>query len=419
MNIESKPSIVIAGGGFGGIRAALDVSRALGRRAKVTLIDKNASHLFVPELYEVAAALAVPDDPYALTLRHTLCIPYTDIFAQHPVEFVQAEIADIDLDRQAVMTRGGAAVAYDYLVIALGSQPADFGIPGVPEYAYQFKTMDDALLINRRIHELMQNIKSGVRQAPLKIFIGGAGFTGIETAAELALCMRRLARAARIHGKPVLVYLFEAGPKILPTISERERALIRERLTRLGVIVMEQAAIEEVGDGLIKLKDGHTMRGDMVIWTAGIEAHRMIRAVKGLELTPRGKIIVGEHLHLPTRNNVFAVGDNIEFVDHATQKPIPSLAYLAIDHGRVAASNIVRSLYGKELMVHKPFYDIWVAPVGGKYAVAHLWRGIVFKGLLGWIVRELVNLRYFFSLLPIRSAVRFYWREMKVFLRND
>ena len=157
----------------------------------------------------------------------------------------------------------------------------------------------------------------------------------------------------------------------------------------------------------------------MTVWTAGIQANEFVRSINGLQCTDKGKLIVGEHLYVPGHRNMFGVGDTIEFIDHATQKPIPSLAYLAADHGRIVAENIVRSIRGQKLAVHKPFYELWVAPVGGKYAIAHLWWGISIKGFFGWVVRELVDLRYFMQILPVRKALKFFIRQQQIFLKND
>lgn len=411
--------ILILGGGFGGIRAALDLEKRLKGVAQITLIDRNSYHLFVPALYEVAAAFNSRTDPFATSLKETIAIPYSQIFSGKKINFVQAELQGVDLERRLVMTRGGSEFSYDYLVLALGSQVADFGIPGVNEYACQFKNIDDAVMLNRKMDLFFSQAARKVKALPIKIYVAGAGFTGIELAAELAVYSKHAAKKHRIKEKAVIVYLFEALPKILPNITQKARELIAERLTKLGVVIMENSAIEQVGDGTVKLKNGQMMQGDCVVWTAGIKANPFLQSINSLNLTPRGKIIVGEHLHLPNYKNVFAVGDNIEFVDHETQKPIPALAYLAVDHGKVVARNIYSSIHEKELMVHRPFYKIWVAPVGGKFAVANLWLGITLSGRLGWMVRNLIDLRYFLSILGLKKSISLFFKEQRVFLRND
>ena len=288
--------VLILGGGFGGIRCALDLGKKLRGQAQITLIDRNGYHLFLPSLYEVASICGLNppagEDLFAVKIRETICIPYGKIFSEKNINFIQAEISTVDLKSKSIRTKGDEVLLYDYLVIALGSQTADFGISGVSEYAYQFKSIDDAVAVNKQIEKLIKKMTSGEKMDPLKILIGGAGFTGIEFAAEISCCIKRKAKDCNVKGKCFQTVLIEAGPKILPIVSERERKIITERLTRLGVVLMENSPIENMGADFVKLKDGRTIEGDMVVWTAGIKANDFLKSIDGLSVTDRGKIIV-------------------------------------------------------------------------------------------------------------------------------
>ncbi len=411
--------VLILGGGFGGVRVALDLDRKLKGQVQITLVDRNNYHLFLPSLYEVASAYGVKKDPFAVKMRKTVCVPYGEIFSGKSINFIQAEISMVDLKTKNVRTKGGEVLFYDYLVIALGSQTADFGIPGVKEYAYQFKSIEDAIAINLKIGKLVKKMASGKKMDPLKILIGGAGFTGIEFAAELSCCIKKIANDYNIKEKYFQVTLIEAGPKILPMVSNSERKIISKRLTELGVVLMENSPIEEVGADFVKLKSGQTLEGDIVVWTAGIKANEFLRNVVGLPLTDQGKVMIDDNLQVQGWKNVFAVGDNQEFVDPKTQKPVPALAYTAVDQGKVVAGNIFNHMYGKKLKPYKPFYGIWIAPVGGKFALAHLWGGWGISGFTGWLVRELVDLRYLISILSLGEALSIFWQEMTMFTKND
>src|SRR3989338_10715244 len=118
--------ILILGGGFGGVRCALDLDKKFKGQVQITLIDKNSYHLFLPSLYEVASVYEKNplsnEDPFAVKMRKTVCIPYGEIFEGKNINFVQAEIIEVDLKTMKVKTKGGEVLAYDYLVIALGSQ---------------------------------------------------------------------------------------------------------------------------------------------------------------------------------------------------------------------------------------------------------------------------------------------------------
>lgn len=415
--------ILILGGGFGGIRCALDLDKKFNNQIQITLVDKNSYHLFLPSIYEVASAYGVNlpagGDNFYVKIRKTVCIPYGEIFADKNINFIQAEIFVVDLKTKSVRTKGGEVLFYDYLVIALGSQTADFGISGIKDYAYQFKNIDDALEINTKIGKLIKKMVSDEKMDPLRILIGGAGFTGVELAAELSHCSKKMCREHNMKNIHVSITLIEAETKILPMISIKERKIISKHLTELGVILMDNSPIEKVGSSFVKLKSGQTLEGDMVIWTAGIKANEFLKSIIGLPLTDKGKIIIDNNLQVRGWKNVFAVGDNQEFIDPKTQKPVPALAYIAIAQGKIVAKNIYNILNGKNLKEYEPHYDIWIAPVGGKFALVHLWNGFGVSGFIGWVIRELVDLRYLISILNFRKGTYLFWQEIKMFTNND
>ena len=417
--------ILILGGGFGGIRCALDIGKKLkgkilAGQIEITLIDKKGYHLFVPALYEVASAYGIKKDPFAVRLKKTICIPYSDIFsADKGVNFIQAEVFSIDLENKKVATRGGEILDYDYLVIALGGQAADFGIPGVKEYAFQFKSLEDGLALNQKLEQLTKEITSGVRQVPIKIAVVGAGFTGIELAAELACCIKKLFKSCNIKGKCERVILLEARSAILPMVSGAERNIILKRLTVLGIEVMENSVVEEVGSDCVKLKNGKRLETDLIIWSAGMRPIDLLEKYTALLLTEKKKIKVDTKLRAADLSGVFALGDSVEFIDPKTLKPVPALAYVAVDQGKVVAKNIINLIKGARMIDYSPFYSAWIAPVGGKYALAHIGGRLLFKGLLGWLAREIVDFRYMVSILSFKNAVFIMWQEINVFIKND
>jgi len=416
--------ILILGGGFGGIRTALDLERKLAPNlskgeAEITLVDKNGYHLFTPDIYEVASAYGIKRDPFAVQLKRTICIPYADIFAKKHINFIQAEITEVDLIGNKVKTGGGHTVEYDYLVFALGSEAADYNIPGVKEYAHQFKTLEDSLFINKSLDELSEQFKSGNRTEPFSFLICGGGFTGVELAAELGCCSKVIKDKCKLRGRCSNISLFEAGPKIMSVIPEKERKIAKERLTDLGIMIIENSPIEEIGSDFIKLKSGQKVNGDLIIWTTGIKPNRIISEVKNLPLSQSGKITTEITLHVKGYQNIFAVGDSAEVIDPKTQRGIPALAYVAVNQGKIVAGNIFNSINNKKMVNYKPFYDISIVPIGGKYAVAHLWGGWIIKGFWGWIIRQLVDIRYLLSIFPINKTLDIYWNEVTIFSRND
>ncbi|MBI2669621.1 MAG: NAD(P)/FAD-dependent oxidoreductase [Candidatus Yanofskybacteria bacterium] len=415
--------ILILGGGFGGVRAALDLEKKLGDRGdvEITLVDKNDSQTFFPSLYEVASIYGIDHQhPFHTKLRGTVSIPFSDIFKNKKINLIQAEINHLDIQNKHVVTSNGATLDFDYLVLALGSVVSTFGVPGADEYAFKFKTIEDGLMLNDKIEELYIEASEKKRPLPINILIGGAGFNGVELAAELSNCTVHIACSHKITQQNCsAIALVEAGPAILPMISGKERDLIQKRLEKLGINLLVNSPIQEIGPDFIKLKNGNYLKGDLIIWSGGVKALDIFRTVDSLELDDRGRIFVNEFLQTKNYPNIFAVGDNIVFIDPKTQKPIPQMAFLAIEQGRVTAENIARIINGSsELKKHKPAYDVWIIPVGGKNAVVHLGK-FTFSGFFGYLLREFVDLRYFLTILPFFKALKIFFRGVTVFSKND
>lgn len=416
-----KKKVLIIGGGFGGIRAALDLNKKLSaKEAEITLVDRNNYHLFLPDLYEVGTAAGDPEpsktsygagwkDRYSIQLKKTVNIPHVDIFEGTKVNFVQAEITGIDLEKKEAVSGGGMVFVYDYLVLGLGAETETFGIPGVLEYAYKFKNIDEALFLNKKIKEA----------SSLNFIVAGAGFNGIELAGELACCAKNLKKGCEEKNNCYNIKIIEAMPQILPMVSEKERGIIRRRLADLKVEILENSKIAEVGDSFVQISGGEKYQADFIIWTAGIRASSFLKNIFGLRLDERGKAVVNNFLQAEGWSNVFGLGDNTVCLDLETKKPIPGLAYVAVDEGKIVAENIYRLIKNKRLKSYQPFYSVWIAPIGGKFAVAHLTKKITISGFWGWLIRELVNLKYFLSILPLSKAISLFTRGIAVFTKND
>lgn len=425
--------ILILGGGFGGVRAVLDLSKKFKGRddVQVTLVDKNDSQTFTPALYEVASIYGVDHEhPFHGKLRGAICIPYKDIFRGKNVELVQAEVGHIDIERRHITTSAGNTLEFDYLIIALGATSSTFGVPGADEYAYKFKTLEDGLMVNDKVEGLYLEASQSKRQLPVNIIIVGAGFNGVELASELSNCSVHVAHRHKMTQQHcTTITLLEAGPAILPTISEKERHIIEKRLGRLGINILVNSPVEGAGSDYVKIKNGSILKGDLIVWSAGVKALDLFQKVSGLEVDERGRIFVDENLRAKNHQNVFVVGDNLVFIDPVSQKPTPQMAYLAIEQGAIAAENITRTIteYTQknisremvELKKYRPSYNFWIAPVGGKNAVAHLGKWGTYSGFLGYLVRQAADLRYFLSILPFWKGLKLFCEDVTIFSKND
>lgn len=417
--------IVILGGGFGGIRTALSLEQKLSaKEAFITVVDRNNYHLFLPALYEVASAYGISPDPYQLKLRRIISLPYADIFRSTGINFVQGEIVAVRWPEKEVVTRGGHTLAFDHLIFGLGSETDTLSVSGAAEYAFKFKTIDEAIFLNQRMGELYQKAARGRHSLPIKFVIVGAGFNGIELAGELACCVKNIKNACKLYQGCASIEIIEAGPKILPAITDYERKIIRKRLESLGVKVIENASVKEVGPNFVRTAgEGGEQKlwADFVIWTAGVRPPALLQEIRELPLDNKGKIIVNKFLQVEGVGGGWALGDNTVFIDAAVQRAVPGLAYVAVDQGKIIAENIRRQVKNAAVALkpYHPFYGVWAAPVGGKFAVAHLGPGLTIFGWFGWVARLLIDLRYFASVLPWSKALRLLEEETRLFIRND
>ena len=411
--------VVIIGGGFGGVRVAEWLSGHL-RDAHMTIVDKSPYHTFSADLYEVATA----DLPEAYNhlpiefydLRASAAYPLEDVFRNHlNVSVLQKEVAELDFAKHEVRFKDGGAHAYDVLVLAVGSESNYFNIPHLEEHALPLKNLWDALSVRNALDEAFTQTPKTHR---ITIAIGGGGFTGCEFAGELAHFVKKLARE---HGRaPELVDLVivEASSMLLGGASPWAQHKARQRLESLGIKILFEKPITDVQDHTIVFKDGSTMSYDLLIWTAGVRANALTKACDGAALQKNLCVCVDEFLRMSPHQNVFGVGDMTYCIDEASGKSYPMTATVALAEGTHVAKNIIRFFEKKPLT---PFYfksTGFVIPLGGKYALFE--RGKIHRaGFLPWILKHMITLHYWWSILGWRPAWRLWRRDMRIFLKND
>lgn len=417
-------TILILGAGFGGVRAALDLEKRLAGNKdwQIVVVDRNSFQTFTPNLYEIASAVKVEEEPYYVKLRGSVAIPYGHIFKNKKIDFIQADIRNINLSESLVTTGGGEELEFEYLVIALGAEVNTFGTEGVLEYAYKMKTVDDGVAIHKKLHELFKRGSEGSLELPIHIVIGGGGFTGVETAAELACCSEHIRKVCQLSKDCQSITLVEAAPQILPFAKDAERTLIRQRLKVLGIKILENKKIKQVKNDKVILENGELF-SHMTIWSGGIQPNYLVQNLDSIiREEQRGFIKVNQYLQVQKpdglHQHIFVVGDNAFILDPKIKKQVPAMAYTAITQAQLTANNIVRHITGRNLESYKPWSDVWIAPVGGKWALAHI-NGFSISGVLGWIIRQSVDLRYFLTILPPGKALRLFFRETLLFAKND
>lgn len=346
-------NVIILGGGFAGIRAALTLKDKIKPHdLHVMIIDKNNYHTFTAALYEVATAEQS---------QKNVEIPYKYILKK-PLEFVQGNVRKIDTQQRKISLSNNEEFVYDYLIFALGSESADFGIPGIREYGISLKTLEDALAIKKKL-------AGGVK----KIVVGGGGFTGTELACELGVHKGHL-EITLIHGCPIL----------LKDLGDDVSALAKKRLEADGVRLILGQHISKVTEKQVEIETGEMFPYDLFVWTGGVRSNNLL-----------GKFEIDETLAVKNLKNVFAAGDSAG----------PSIAPKAEEMGRLAAENILKSIKAEPLLPFEYHPKGYVVPLGGHFATFAKGKFHI-SGIPAYLLQQLIYLRYLLTIIPFFQAIK-------------
>ena len=407
-----QPRIVILGAGFSGLWAAKDLANA---PVEVWIVDKNNYHTFFPLLYQVAAAELTPGE---------VAQPVRTILWDRPnVHFVMANIDRIDLENHQVAYEENQ-IDYDYLVIALGSKPNYYQIPGAAENAFSLKSMEQALTLRNHILECFERASTTkdeiLRKLLLTFVVTGGGQTGVEFAGAFSELIRGpLSRDYPEIAAQAQILLFETNEQLLAGQPRALSTYTLKRLKKMNVKVFLKTPVELVTSTSLQYGGGQMLSTATVVWTAGVKGVAENNSW-GLPTNHQGQIPVLPTLQVPGYNEVYCAGDLADMQENGTS--LPMVAQTAIQEGTWAAKNIARQVNGG---APQPFqyHDPGTISVIGRNAAAVNIHGIHLTGFpawLIWLVVHLVNLMgfrakliaiidwafdYFFSVRGIRLIV--------------
>lgn len=371
---SAPPHIVIIGAGFGGLQTAVSLG---GAAARVTLIDRNNYHTFVPLLYQVATATLEPE--WIALPIHTLLRRFKN------VEFVQGNVERVNLAARQVQT-AQISLDYDYLVLATGSQTHFQGVPGAKEHALPLRTLEDAIALK---HHLLQCIEQAAqtsdpdeRRKLLTLAIVGGGATGVEMAGALVeLCHQSWPKDYPwLRDDPVQLILVQSGSELLPEFSQPLRTYTYKKLAILGVNIQVQTKVASVYATHLELESGALIPCATTIWTAGVKATHPATATTLLQGN-RDKISVLPSLQLQQYPEVYALGDTAQVPDQALAGVAPE----ALQQGVCTARNLRRQLKGRS---PQPFRYL----NKGRLAIIGCFSGVGkigpfrLRGFLGWFM---------------------------------
>ena len=372
--------VLILGGGFGGIYAALRLEKLLKRRndIEVTLVTRDNYFLFTPMLHEVAAAeLEV----------NTIINPLRKLVRR--VNTFIGTVDVIDTERRRVSVTHGLdghrhELHYDHLILALGSGTNFFNLPGVEDFAVTMKSLSDAIELRNRIithlEEANSECAAGEHEPLLTFVVAGGGFAGVETLGAINDFIREaLPYYPNLRLEYVRTVLVTPDQVVLPELSSKLGAYAQRKLAARGVEIITGARVTGVYQGVVELDSDQKIEANTLIWTAGIAPNPLVAALH--IPTRNGRIEVTEYLEVPGFEGIWAVGDCALVPNTRDGGFHPPTAQHALREGRVVADNVAATILGRG---KRPFrFSGQLAAIGRRTGVANI-LGMNFSGFIAW-----------------------------------
>ena len=392
----SGGQIVVAGAGYAGLHVTLRLTAKLRNHPEVELIlvDRNDYHQAITELPRVASGTRAAD---------AVRIPLQKMLATR-VRFVQTDITGFDLAGRRLLT-GAGAIDWSRLVLALGSRPNDFAIPGLALRTLSLYSADDA----ERVWEAVSKALTAAAAAAdpeqqrrlATVVVGGGGATGVELAGELAEILPQVASAHGLAADRPAVQLVEAGPTILAGSSAQLIAKAARILSDLGVQVRTNATIAAATEEGFRLTDGQLVEGGVFVWAGGLKAPGLV-ADSELPTGHNGRVKVDRYLRVLDHPEIYVAGDLASVTDPRTGHALPPLAQVALEEGETVARNLDAELEDKPLEAFTFRDKGFVVSVGTRRGVADI-AGITTGGRLAHLLKDAIEWEYRQSVRHLRG----------------
>ncbi len=383
---------LILGGGYGGLRVALDLSRLIGKLpgTKITLVNKHDYHQFRTELHRTAAGTTSPD---------RIRIPFRTILRGLPVEFVKAEVTKIDPQKREVTLTYNQKISYDRCVVALGSRPEFYNIPGLQEHALLIQSLNSAARIRRHLEAQIAKaaeLDNPIERRPyLTVAVGGGGLTGVEFVAELADRLPKVMQGRGLSPVELRLITIEASPEILQGMDRRLVQTVQQELADRGVQLWLNTRIVALHPDRVELEGAEPLHTKSFIWTGGIRGNEVVEAA--FTTRARGRAVVNEFLQSVDTPDVYIIGDCALALNPKTGSPVAPTAQNAIAQGRLVARNIAAELMGRPLQAYRAQNFGVVASLGRGAAVADI-AGYPLVGVPAALLKDLITLKYIWSI---------------------
>lgn len=356
-----KQDVVVVGGGFGGVKACLELSKHSAFR--VTLVANKPFFEYYPMMYHTAAGGS----------KTVSSIPLGEIFKDKRINIIIDEATKLNRKDKTITLKNGQTIEYKALILSLGSITNYYNIDGIAEYSYGIKSLHDAEKLKKHLHD---NLQDPIHREDRYMVIGG-GPTGIEIASALPGYIKHLRKKHGVRGRgQPKVELVEAGPRLLARMPHSVSRALSRRLRKLGVKLIFQKPVQsESADTL--LLGGKQITTKTVIWTAGVANNPFFKQNKFI-MSDNGKVKVDQALQ--AWPGIFVIGDNAD-------TEYSGMAQTALHDAVFVANNLIRHTEGEEPLKYKPKKPVHVIPVGKRWAMV-AWGNLHFYGRLGWLVRK-------------------------------
>lgn len=392
--LVKKRNIVVAGGGFAGVKCSKQLESEFGDDPETNLIMISEDNylLFTPMLPQVASGV--------IETRH-IATPIRNICKK--TKFYEGRIKSVDPYGKRVTLWGtsdkrSVSIHYDFLVLALGSETNFFGMADVEKNAFSMRTLNDAVVLRNRAIDMLEQAENEtdpiLRKSFLHFVVVGAGFAGVETAGELmGLLLDARKHYPTIHKEYLKVTVVEMASAILPEFDQKLAHYAKEKLVEGGIDIRLDTVVTSFNGNEVTLKiskadgsgEGATdaIVTKTVIWTAGVTPVNTIK--RSMFKTERGKIVVDDYLEADGFPGVFAIGDCAGFTDPATKRHLPPTAQVAESQAKTAAKNLKALIMNTEREKYTYKNRGQMAIIGKRSGIAHI-KGMNFTGFVAWFI---------------------------------
>lgn len=389
--------IFVIGGGFAGVKAALELDKRKLPDTKIILISDKPHFEYYPLFYRVLGG-------------HTpleVCIPLSSIFEDTGVEVIQDSIYRFNLKEKMFVGRSASFYSYDTLVLALGSETAYYDTPGLKELSYNVQSIHNILRLKKHLHQIFNECvrtDSNDKNCSAHIVVVGGGPTGCGIAANLALYGRSLAQRHGIDPSFITIDIIQSPSRLVPMMPEKISEKVKKHLQSLGVnIFLNRRVMKEEVAGVF-MKDMQ-LDTKTLVWCAGVRPSSVYADIGGFDLDSKFRVLVDEHLQAKDWEDVYVIGDGASL-------PYSGLALTALEDADYVANYIAN----KQLNIHtEPYVQKArnpIVPLEPGWGVGTV-KGVWIEGKMAWTVKRMMDLEFFKSILPREKAWAAY-KEDKV-----